>query len=151
MWKNKKNNSTNGKIDSLIGANSSICGDLSFSGGLHIDGEVVGNVIANDSESALIVSNHGKIKGNVTVGHIVLNGEVKGNVYSCESIELAPEARVVGNVYYNLLEMAMGAEVNGNLVHRSKDEWQKDHATVKKEQDVVESTVMGYLDESAPN
>ena len=49
---------------------------------------------------------------------MILNGSVQGDVYASEHIELAPNARITGNVYYNLIEMAMGAEVNGNLVHQ---------------------------------
>jgi len=152
MLGKKKQGSSNGKIDSLIGVKTTIHGNLVFSGGLHIDGKLIGNVVANeDTSSALIVSSQGCIEGDVQVGHIVLNGTVKGNVYSSESIELASDARVEGNVYYNLLEMAMGAEVNGNLVHQSKEELQQNVVAVKTEQDVVESTLMGYLDEKAPN
>lgn len=153
MWsKKKQKSSTNGRIDSLIGANTSIQGDLTFAGGLHIDGTVVGNVIAEEgSASTLILSSSGHIKGDVRVGHVVLNGAVTGNVYSSESVELASDAHVEGNVYYTLLEMAMGAEVNGNLVHQSKEQAQKDASPEKAEGDVVESAVMGYLDEKAPN
>ena len=152
MWSKKKQKSVGGRIDSLIGANSVIHGDLRFSGGLHIDGKVVGNVIAEEgSSSTLILSSNGHIKGDVQVSHVVLNGSVKGNVYSSESVELASEAHVDGNVYYTLLEMAMGAEVNGNLVHQSKEELQKISGSEKSEQDVVESAVMGYLDEKASN
>ena len=152
MWGNKKKTNANGRIDSLVGANSTIHGDVHFSGGLHIDGKIIGNVIAEEgTSSTLILSSNGHIKGDVQVGHVVLNGSVKGNVYSSDSVELASEAHVDGNVYYALLEMAMGAEVNGNLVHQSKEELQKIGSTAKSEQDVVESAVMGYLDEKAPN
>jgi len=152
MWGSKKNKGMNGRIDSLIGANTLIHGDLKFSGGLHIDGQVIGNVIADEgSSSTLILSSNGHIKGDVQVGHVVLNGSVTGNVFSSESVELASEAHVEGNVYYALLEMAMGAEVNGNLVHQSKEELEKLSVTEKSEQDVVESAVMGYLDEKASN
>lgn len=152
MWGGKKKKSVNGRIDSLIGANTVIHGDLKFSGGLHIDGQVVGNVIAEEGvSSTLILSSNGHIKGDVQVGHVVLNGSVTGNVFSCESVELASEAHVEGDVYYTLLEMAMGAEVNGNLVHQSKEELQKSSVQAKTEQDVVESAVMGYLDEKASN
>ncbi len=151
MWNNKKKQNTSGKIDSLIGANTQVQGDVAFQGGLHIDGRVVGNVIAEDVDSTLILSSQGHIEGDVHVAHVMLNGTVKGNVYSTESVELASEAHVEGNVFYNLLEMEMGAEVNGNLVHQSKSE-QPSQAKEQKQQDVVESTVMGYLDEkNAPN
>ena len=105
------------KIDSLIGKNTELLGDLHFAGGLHVDGSVKGNVVADDeSSSVLTLSDHGSIEGEVRVPNIVLNGVVMGDVHAKEHIELASGARVTGNVYYTLIEMAMGAEVNGNLV-----------------------------------
>lgn len=110
------------RIDSLIGRNSELFGDVKFSGGLHIDGAVKGNVYAEaDSGSVLTVSEHGSIEGEVNVPNIILNGAVLGDVHSTEHIELASNARVTGNVYYSLIEMAMGAEVNGNLVRTASD------------------------------
>ena len=109
------------KIDSLIGRNTDLCGNVHFAGGLHVDGRIRGNVIADDdSGSVLTLSDHGTIEGEVKVPNIVLNGVVMGDVHAVDHIELASNARVTGNVYYTLLEMAMGAEVNGNLV-RSVD------------------------------
>ena len=110
----------NAHIDTLIGAGTLIQGDVHFRDGLHIDGVVKGNVIAEGDHSMLTMSEKGRIEGEVRVHNIVLNGEVQGDVYALEHIELAPQARVAGNVYYHLIEMAMGAEVNGNLVHRDE-------------------------------
>ncbi len=113
----KKNTRRNSQIDSLIGSGTELRGDVHFKDGLHIDGTVKGNVIAEGESSILTMSEHGRIEGEVRVHNLVLNGEVIGDVHASEHIELAPAARVTGNVYYNLIEMAMGAEVNGNLVH----------------------------------
>lgn len=107
------------KIDTLIGHNSEMTGNISFSGGLHIDGVVRGNVYADaDSGSVLSVSERGFVEGEVRVPNIMLNGTVKGDVYAAEHIELAEKAKVTGNVYYKLIEMTRGAAVNGNLVHQ---------------------------------
>lgn len=120
---NKKSPAPKGKstkIDTLIGQNSELHGDVIFSGGLHVDGVIKGNVYAEaDSGSILSVSERGLIEGEVRVPNIVLNGSVKGDVHAADHIELAEKARVTGNVYYKLIEMVRGAEVNGNLVHRS--------------------------------
>ena len=105
------------QIDSLVGGNSKIRGDFHFSGGLHVDGEIRGNVVAELEGSTLTTSENGLIEGDVRVHNIVLNGQVVGDVYSTSHIELAPNARVTGNVYYSIIEMSMGAEVNGNLIH----------------------------------
>ena len=103
----KKTKTTNTRIDSLIGQNTELCGDLIFSGGLHIDGRIKGNVIATHESSLLTLSDKGVIEGNVRVPNIVLNGQVIGDVHASERIELAAQARVNGNVYYNLIEMEL--------------------------------------------
>ena len=106
------------KIDTLIGHKSVILGDVRFAGGLHVDGTVKGNVLAEeDDASVLTLSDTGTIEGEVRVPNVVLNGTVIGDVHAKQHIELASNARITGDVYYNLIEMAMGAEVNGNLVH----------------------------------
>jgi len=120
MFGNEKKRRT-AKIETLIGQHTVINGDVRFSGGIHVDGTVKGQLIADDgSSSMLTLSEHGRIEGEVRVPNIVLNGTVVGDVYAGESVELAAQARVRGNVYYNLIEMAMGAEVNGKLVHRTE-------------------------------
>jgi cytoskeletal protein CcmA (bactofilin family) len=110
------------KVDTLIGQHSRILGDIRFGGGLHVDGTIKGNVAADTDERAtLTVSDRGTIEGEVRVPYIILNGLVKGDVYANEHVELRSSARVEGNVYYALIEMAMGAEVNGKLVRITED------------------------------
>jgi len=106
-------------IDTLVGSNSKVNGDLFFEGGCHVDGTVKGNVSADsDSNSALSISEDAIIEGGVTVPYVVLHGIVRGDVFASQRVELGPTARVIGNVYYNLIEMAIGAEINGKLVHQ---------------------------------
>lgn len=106
-------------IDTLIGPNSRVNGDLHFEGGCHIDGMVKGSVSSDpESNSAVSISEEGGIEGGVNVSYVVLNGIVRGDVYANQRVELGPTARVIGNVYYNLIEMAIGAEINGKLVHQ---------------------------------
>ena len=107
------------QIDTLVGQGTEITGDLAFTGGLHVDGRIIGNVVAEEGSSALLIlSEFGRIEGEVRAPNMVLNGEVVGDVYGSSRVELAPKARIKGNVYYNLLEMSIGAEVNGGLLHR---------------------------------
>lgn len=121
MWGNKKGASK--RISSLVGHSTKISGDLDFSGGLLIDGKVIGKITAVDDDNAAItISENGYVQGEIQVPNIVINGIVEGNVYASNNVELAKKARVFGNVYYNLFEMEMGAEVNGNLVHVSEDQ-----------------------------
>jgi cytoskeletal protein CcmA (bactofilin family) len=106
------------RIDTLIGAGTRIDGDISFRGGLRIDGEVRGNVRAEgDEHSTLVVSEHARIDGEVTVSHVVINGTVIGPVRSAEFLELLSRARVTGDVEYNALELHLGAVVSGRFVH----------------------------------
>lgn len=110
------------KIDSLIGRQTEVVGDVRFTGGLHVDGTVRGNVLADDdSASVLTLSEHGTIEGEVKVPNVVLNGVVIGDVRASHHMELAANARVTGNVYYCLIEMAMGAEVNGSLLRLDEE------------------------------
>ena len=114
----KGKTSSGSRIETVIGPKTVLEGDISFSGGLHIDGKVKGNINAESgSKAVLTVSERGCIEGDVRVPNLVLNGTVQGNVFASERVELASHAKVAGNLYYSLIEMAMGAEVNGNLVH----------------------------------
>ncbi len=105
-------------VDTLIGRQTEILGDVRFSGGLHVDGRIKGKVVSSGDKSAsLSVSDVGAIEGDVNVPNIVLNGQVNGDVRATIKVTLAPKARVTGNVYYRVIEMESGATVNGQLVH----------------------------------
>jgi cytoskeletal protein CcmA (bactofilin family) len=109
-------------VDTLIGRQTEISGDVRFSGGLHIDGKVRGKVLAAADKSAeLSVSDSGLIEGDVRVPNIMLNGGVVGDVYASERLRMSAKARVTGNVSYKILEMEGGATVNGQLIHESGD------------------------------
>lgn len=111
----RKNKNT---IDSLIGMATHIKGDVEFKGGLRIDGQVVGNLSTeSDQPSVLVISELAKIVGEVRAAHLIVNGEIVGDVYSTELLELQPKARITGNVYYKALEMHGGALVSGQLSH----------------------------------
>lgn len=122
MFSKEKNPNRTTQIDTLIGEHTHVKGDISFSGGLRVDGSVAGNIIAaGDNDSVLTLSEQGSVEGEIRVPNVILNGSISGNVHSTEHIELAPKAKIQGNVYYNLLQMAMGSEVNGQLIH-TRDE-----------------------------
>ncbi|HEY1075338.1 MAG TPA: polymer-forming cytoskeletal protein [Fontimonas sp.] len=105
-------------VDTLIGRQTEILGDIRFTGGLHVDGKIKGKVIASaDKASALSVSENGMVEGDVRVPNVVLNGTVIGDVHASQKIAIAAKARVTGNVYYRIIEMESGAQVNGQLVH----------------------------------
>jgi cytoskeletal protein CcmA (bactofilin family) len=118
MFNSKKRNPV--AVKSFVGTDTRVHGDIEFKGGLHIDGFVNGNVVGmTDDEAVLSISETGTVEGSVVVPHVLLNGVIRGDVRATERIELGPGARVVGNVQYRLIEMAIGAEVNGKLIHES--------------------------------
>lgn len=111
------------QIATVIGHETEIIGNVSFTGGLHLDGTVKGAIKAQqDSTATLTISEQGSVEGDVHVANVMLNGTVIGDVYASGRVELAAKARVTGTVYYNLLEMTMGAEVNGQLKHIDENE-----------------------------
>ncbi|MBY6033101.1 bactofilin family protein [Marinobacter daepoensis] len=111
-----------GHFDTLISGKTTIEGDVHFSGGLHVDGTIKGRVVAEDSSEAVVrLSEVGEIVGDVIAPHIIVNGKVKGDVHASTHLELAEKAVVTGNVYYRLIEMAIGASVNGNLVRKDEN------------------------------
>lgn len=121
MFKQKKRRET--AITTLVGRETRVQGDIGFTGGCLIDGQVKGNVTAiGDDEATLSISERGCIEGAVEVPSVILNGTVRGDVTAKVRIVLGSKARVVGNVRYNLIEMAIGAEVNGKLIHASESD-----------------------------
>jgi len=114
----KKPSKPQNRIDSLIGAGTRIEGSVIFSGGLRIDGEVKGDVVAStDQPSTVVVSEQARIEGEVRVSHMVINGTVVGHVHATEFLELQPRSRVTGDIHYTNLEIQLGAVVEGRLVH----------------------------------
>lgn len=115
----KKSGKPQGQIDTLIGAGTSITGDIAFTGGLRVDGEVKGNIHgASDQQTTLVVSEHARIEGEIAVSHLVINGTLIGPAHAREFLELQGKARVTGDVEYSTIEMHLGAVVQGRLVHQ---------------------------------
>ena len=114
----KKSNRVQNSIDTLIGADTRVEGDIHFSGGLRVDGQIKGNVTEPaDQASTLILSEHGSIEGSVTASKIVINGKVICNVKAAQFIELQAKASIKGDVNYKSLEMHTGAVIEGKLVY----------------------------------
>ncbi len=117
MWERRKSSPLK-RIDSLIGAGTVVHGDVTFTGGLRIDGRVHGNVIAAEGDGGtLVVSAEARIEGEIRVSHVVINGTVNGPISVGDHLELQPRARIVGDVSYRSLEMHVGAVIEGRLVH----------------------------------
>lgn len=110
-------------VKSFVGTDTRVHGDIEFTGGFHVDGYVNGNVEGiKDDGAVLSISETGCVEGAVVVPHLLLNGIIRGDVRATERMELGPCARVIGNVQYKLIEMALGAEVNGKLIHENEQQ-----------------------------
>jgi len=104
-------------IDTLVGQKAVFKGDLEFTGGLRVDGQIKGNVIAkDDSNSTVVVSESGEVEGNISVPHVIINGTINGNIKSGGRVELQAKSQINGDVHYKAVEMELGASINGNLV-----------------------------------
>lgn len=122
MWGNGKSGA--GKpvaaITTLIAEGTVIRGDVRFDGGLHLDGIIEGSITAEGSEAVLTLSNKGRVHGTISTSNAVINGQVLGDIVAVQRLELAGDARVEGNVYYRVLEMAAGAQINGKMVYQGE-------------------------------
>ncbi len=108
------------KVDTLIGNMTCLTGDIQFEAGLHLDGKITGNIYGVEDEIAtLTISKTGEVIGDIRVPNVIINGVVNGDVFATNRLELSHDAKINGNVYYNLIEMAVGAEVNGNMVKQT--------------------------------
>ena len=112
----KPNDKPCNTIDTLIGVTTDMKGDITFNGGLRIDGKIKGNITARaDDNSTLVLSENAMVTGDINVPHMIVNGKIKGNVRSVERLELQAKAEIIGDVSYKVLEIAAGAQVIGNL------------------------------------
>jgi len=126
MFGNNKKNSPRAKAgaaDTLICKQTKIDGNINFTGVLYVDGHVKGDISAEESENSLLtIGSNGYVEGEIKVPHIMILGRVKGDVHALEHVELMSDSQVEGNVYYKLIEMAMGAEVNGQMLRTVEDQ-----------------------------
>ena len=122
MFSNRQTKPQN-RIDSLVGAGTRIEGNVHFAGGLRVDGEIKGSVIADPSKpSTLVLSEQARVDGEIRVTHLVVNGTVVGPVHVAEYLELQSKAKVTGDVHYRTLEIQLGAIVEGKLIHLAEAE-----------------------------
>ncbi len=112
----------------LIATGTEVVGDVKFADQLFISGKVSGTVIADHEKATLTISEGGRMEGEVRVPNVVINGTVEGNVFASHKIELAPLAKVRGNLHYKEIVMQLGAMVDGQLVHETQDAVDNVHA-----------------------
>lgn len=120
LGRDKKSKKENYSNHTLVAPSAEIRGDIEFTGGLHVLGTVVGNISVGTEGGRLVIGESGKVQGEIRVPKIVINGRVEGDVHASEHLELAEKAVIEGNVYYTLIEMVMGAQVDGKLVRQNE-------------------------------
>ena len=128
MWFNRKKQPP---IRSLIGEGTVVQGELRFDQGLRIDGEVIGDVVASEPTSLLVISENARVQGKVMAGHVIINGQVQGPVVATLLLELQPKARIVGDVHYEALEMHQGATIDGVMKHVTASEVEAERPLLK--------------------
>lgn len=110
----------------LISADTVIRGEVRFKGNLDVEGRVCGDILSEPGTDAMVrVVDGACVEGDIRVPLVLINGLVEGDVYASNQLELAPRARVEGDVYYALVEMSVGAQVNGSLTHEAAQELER--------------------------
>lgn len=132
MFNNKDNTTTNNissttpsKLDTLLGQNTNIKGDIAFKGVLLLDGKVDGSIVGEQNDDVLTISETGMVEGKIEVANIIVNGTVKGDIVASGKIEVASKANIEGNVYYQNIEMEAGSKINGQLIYQAADKPKK--------------------------
>lgn len=122
MLNRKRNERSNTRHEtSLVARGTVIRGDLRFSGALHLDGRIEGTVFGEGDDAMFTLSEHGQVHGEIRVPQAVINGHVTGDVHVSVRLELAPQARIDGDLRYHTLEMAAGAQVNGRISRQPEE------------------------------
>jgi len=128
MFNNKKKRA----VDTLINQQTIIKGKIEFSGVLYVDGIVNGDIISTTDKSVVTIGARGKVKGEIRVPHVIVFGTVTGDIHANEDVELLAHSHIEGNVYYQQIQMTMGSEVNGKLVHTDMAQTQRlEHKPIK--------------------
>ncbi len=126
--KKKQKELLRAKINTLIGEGTTVEGTIHFKGGLHVVGNINGGVRSDDENAVLIVSESALVTGDVKVSHLIVNGQIDGNVFVDGKVELFDQARINGDVHYQLLELPVGAVVNGKLICESVNAEEEENA-----------------------
>ena len=109
--KEKKREIEEGKITGFFDKDTEIKGDLRFKGTFRVDGRFKGKV---DSESILIIGDSGKVDADIKIGHLIVNGEIKGNIQASEKVEVNSNGRVFGSIITPKLAVEEGAYLEAN-------------------------------------
>jgi cytoskeletal protein CcmA (bactofilin family) len=153
MLHKKRKVNTGGTLETMIGSGTSIKGDITFEGGLRVDGTVEGTITAPDgSGSRLVITDQAEIRGEVHVPNVVINGRIIGNVHASERLELHAQSSVEGDLYYEVIQMEEGAGITGTCSHISATKQGKAQGLPPKagKPEVLEAGTKGDEKEAVP-
>jgi cytoskeletal protein CcmA (bactofilin family) len=122
---NNISSNSSSKLDTLLGKNTSINGDVKFSGVLVLDGIVTGSLLGSNKDGVLTINESGRVEGKIEVANIIINGTVKGDIIATGKIEVASKASIEGNIYYQNIEMEAGSKINGQLIYQEGEKVSK--------------------------
>lgn len=126
------------KVDkgvTLIASHTEVVGDVKFTDQLYVSGRISGNVASDDEQATVVISPEGWINGEVRVSNVIINGMVQGDVFASNKVELAAQAKVQGNVHYKMIELQLGALVDGQLVHDEEVSAEQNGASAEAHQE----------------
>lgn len=100
-----------GTISTVFGQETDFNGILNFKKSLQINGKFEGEI---DSTGFLVIAPGARVKANIKARHIIIGGQVTGNVEADEKLELQSTAELVGNIKTKKLTISDGAVFQGN-------------------------------------
>jgi cytoskeletal protein CcmA (bactofilin family) len=112
----------------LIAKDAELAGDISFSSQLIINGVLKGSTTGIDPGAAVTVSPTGRVIGDIRAPMVLIHGRVEGTVYAFDALEVADGAVIQGDLHYQVLQMHMGASVQGRLIHTVPEKANEDDA-----------------------
>jgi cytoskeletal protein CcmA (bactofilin family) len=131
--KTMANNNQTQNLDTIIGQNTTVKGDLVFSGMMHLMGTVEGSINSTSDSDTLIISDSGQLNGTLKTGNLNINGTVEGDITVSGKMEVAANARINGNIYYVNIEMETGSQINGKLIYQGGDVTPIEHKKSKSD------------------
>ena len=118
-WKCRKMKNTRAHINAFLGKDTDFEGKLSFSGTVRIDGLFKGEIF---TEGTLTVGETAVIQADIHTSRIIIQGEVRGNIFASNRIEVLSLGKVYGNIQAPAITMEEGAFFKGNCNMQGQDQ-----------------------------
>ena len=106
------------EINAFLGEDTEFEGKLSFKGVVRVDGHFTGEIF---TEGTLIVGESAIIKSDIHVSHIIVSGEIRGNIIADNRIEIHAPGKVFGNIQAPAVVIEEGVIFEGNCRMQSRE------------------------------